>query len=234
MAAELRLERGQHGRHEIGGCLLEVVSLLLGRRIVRGGRVKPDWLWDGKTDQPGCISQTVAHAGRKVNDLIDDVERHRLAPLIPLVMRAHRVDPGSERRIALRVALWAARSADHLVDPGIHVRFEAALAASEARLWDSKAELDNCEWVFGAGAVFHAAARAGENPYAAISELLEAIALAGEDLVLFLEDLLAAWEKAMVEEGLALDDPTIDYPDDDDVNAVIEAILDSGRHYQQS
>jgi hypothetical protein len=224
----LKLAKGNH-RLKDGGCLVEIVSMLLGRQVIVDGVLKPNWLWPAKTDAPPCISPIISHACQKVNDALPVDERQRLALLIPRILRARSMDHDVERRIGIRLTLWAARSAEHLLEPEILDRFHRALELSEAALWSDDVEFDDNHWELGWLGACHAAAQAGRFPLSAISGAIGTLDCGRrDDLVMWLDSLLDAWAKAVVEEGLALYDPTIDYPPDDEVQAVIDAILSSG------
>ena len=126
-----------HGR--VGACVMEMVSLINGRKVVveADGTVDVDWLWDGKTDLPACTTKVVARAAQIVNDHLDDSQRQRLAVLIPRLLRARRcANPDVEHRVQVRVALWAARSVAHFVPDEQRGVCDAALAAVEAWLDD--------------------------------------------------------------------------------------------------
>lgn len=62
------LSRGRHRTPRRGACVMELTSLLAGER------------W---SDHPACTHPLLAELARLVNDHIGDVERQRLAPLIP-------------------------------------------------------------------------------------------------------------------------------------------------------
>lgn len=86
------LSKGRHRNPRRGGCFMEVASYLAGER------------W---SDHPQCTHPVLAAAARSVNDLTSNDERHRLAPLIPLVVGTNEPDP----RWATELGLVAAQLA---------------------------------------------------------------------------------------------------------------------------
>lgn len=86
------LSAGKHRSARRGGCFMEFASYLAGER------------W---SDHPKCTHPALASLARLVNDCTSDVERSRLAQLIPSVIGLNGDDP----RIGLAVALRAATAA---------------------------------------------------------------------------------------------------------------------------
>lgn len=207
-----------------GGCLMEIVSLLMGRRMVVTGAVDPDWMWANKTDYPSCTNICVTHAIHRINDALPQADRQRLAHFIPRIMRARQT--ASDDRIAIRLHVWIGRSVLHLVEPHLHERCAQAINQLERTLWEDDVELDDERWEFGMNGAAHAIVT--KHVHNAINAVTGTLAYDHPDeLIAWLDALLDAHAKAMVEEGEALWDPTIDYPDDDEVQAVVDAILAS-------
>src|SRR5262249_15173263 len=75
-----------------GACFMELVSFMAGE----------SW-----SDHPGCTHPLLASLARLVNDYTSDVGRHRLAPLIPSVIRLTSDDPYVDVVISLRSATTA-------------------------------------------------------------------------------------------------------------------------------
>lgn len=224
----MKLSRGNH-INEAGGCLVEVASLLLARKIVHNGEVQPDWFAVEKTDAPRCIARSVVLATRCVNDLTDEDELWRLAPLLPQLLRARRCrDAEVEKRVTARVVIWAARSVLHLVDPRLRERCEAAIERAEKDLWEPSNEpCDNRHWEAGWNKAAMAALWCGDDALVA-NCLWSAISVVDDDdRPLWLSDLLDVQQKALAEEGELAWDPDAEYPPDDEVNAVVDSILAS-------
>lgn len=223
--AIIRLSRGGHS-FEDGGCLVEVASLLLERKIVTNGQVTPEWKWPGKSDQPKCLSPSVTCAARRVNDALPDAELWRLAPLLPRLLRAKRCEDDIERRIRRRISIWAARSVLHHVDDRLREQCEQSLKAAEARLWNDGAAQNPLAWSPGWNTAALASSLA-EEPIFGYEVIASAVAALDEDeLVFWLSDLLDAHEKALVEEGVMFEWDEL-YPNDDEVEAVVDAIVAS-------
>lgn len=72
------LDRGRHFHPELGGCFMEIASVLAGER------------W---SDHPRCTHPLLAELARTVNDLVDDEARQRLVVRIPDVVGANRRHP---------------------------------------------------------------------------------------------------------------------------------------------
>lgn len=222
------LEKGPH-RGLPGGCLMEIVSLVDARRIVIDGTVHPDWLWRGKTDDPPTICRAVSLAGRRVNDAMNDDDRWVLGHLLPRLVRARRRDDDIERRITWRLAAWAARSvldrvADQLVD-----RAERNITLAESALWQTPSDhLERSLWAWepGAGQALWVSAWAVQDPLQAISA--SAAQQPDDALASWLSDLIDAHTKAVVEEGAYSWEPEMGCPPDDEIGAVVTAIV--GHH----
>jgi hypothetical protein len=86
------------------------------------------------SDLPGCTNTVIARAAQMVNDSASDQDRQRLNTFVPRLLRARRTE--SDRRIGVRLALWAARRVLHLVDEQDRPVCEQAIAAAEAWLAD--------------------------------------------------------------------------------------------------
>jgi hypothetical protein len=86
------LSRGKHRSPRKGACFMELASFLAGER------------W---SDHPGCTHPLLAALARHVNDCTSDVNRQRLAGLIPSVIGLTSDDPNLDALIALRCATTA-------------------------------------------------------------------------------------------------------------------------------
>ena len=86
------LSRGKHRSPRKGACFMELASFLAGE----------PW-----SDHPGCTHPLLAALARDVNDCTSDVNRQRLAGLIPLVIGVTGDDPHLDALIALRCATTA-------------------------------------------------------------------------------------------------------------------------------
>jgi hypothetical protein len=86
------LSRGKHRNPRKGACFMELASFLAGER------------W---SDHPGCTHPLLAALARHVNDYTSDVNRQRLAGLIPSVIGLTSDDPHLDALIALRCATTA-------------------------------------------------------------------------------------------------------------------------------
>lgn len=231
MSDTIRLRKGAHQGAD-GACLAEIVSLLQGGQMMNNGVVAPNWRWRDKTDRPTCMSSCVYIAVHNVNDRLDSDARQRLVLLVPRLLRAR---PGrtnaAEHRIRRRVAIWAARSVlDKIEDEGLRARCAKRLDAAEEALWDEPPTVLHVPKGIKLGknkatttVVAYATDPTGRNAHSAITMAVKC--LADDELALWLSDLLDAHDKARAEEGDLAWDPTIEYPSDDDVNAVIEAVL---------
>ncbi len=191
----IRLDAGSHNSPDQGGCVMEVVSML----------AKQPW-----TDSPTCTNEVITRAAQAVNDRLGDNERQRLVPLIPRILRARRTD--SDRRVNVRLALWAARSVLGFVRDKDRPECERALRSVE--LWlagdvtDEEMRADAYAYAYDAAA-YDAAAYAAAYAYAAAAYAAAAAAAAAAyDPVAWLDELLDVWEKAVNEEGEALWVPT--------------------------
>lgn len=216
-----------HDTHvgEDGGCLVEVASLLLARKIVKHGVVSPDWRSVNKTDSPPCLSACVVHATRCVNDQMPEDELWRLAPLLPRLIRAR--PTGVDARVLRRLALWAARSVLDKVDPRLHAKCVQALEAAEEALWADTVDPRGFDpWAPGWNQASQAALMQS-MPQGAIWAAVEATD--PDELPLWLSDFLDQFDKALAEEGQLAWDPDAEYPPDDEVEAVVQAILASRR-----
>jgi hypothetical protein len=136
----IRLSAGNHDSPEQGGCVMEWVSLL----------AKQPW-----TDNPTCTNEVITRAAQAVNDRLNDTERQRLVALIPRIMRARRTD--SDRRVNVRLALWAARSVLHLTREQDRVVCERAVVAVEMWL-AGEATAQECRAAYAAASAFSASA----------------------------------------------------------------------------
>lgn len=193
----IRLEAGNHDSPDQGGCVMEVVSML----------AKQPW-----TDSPTCTNEVITRAAQAVNDRLNDVERQRLVALIPRILRARRTD--SDRRVNVRLAVWAARSVLHLTPEQDRPACERAVEsvemwlAGEATMEEVRAAAADAAYAaYAAGAAARAADAAGAAAYAAYAAA-GAAADVGADPVGWLDQLLDVWEKAVNEEGEALWVPT--------------------------
>lgn len=216
-----------HGSHpgQRDGCLVEIVALLLAGKIMRNGAVEPDWLSPDKTDSPSCLSPCVVHTVRCVNDAMPERELWRLAPLLPRLLRAH--PSKADARVLRRLAIWAARHVLDHVDPELHERCEQAIAQAEEDLWSNavtpSGNID--QWAPGWNHASQAALTCGRMPQNAL--WAASMTVPNNELPLYLSDFLDHYEKAMVEEGQLAWDPDAEYPPDDEVDAVVQAILAS-------
>ena len=86
------LSRGKHRSPRRGACFMELASYLAGER------------W---SDKPACTHPLLAHLARLVNDLTDDVDRPRLATLIPAVIGLNSTDPHWDDELTLLAATRA-------------------------------------------------------------------------------------------------------------------------------
>src|SRR5436305_6059489 len=87
-----RLSSGHHSEPELGGCVMEVASML----------AKEMW-----SDTPTCTNAVVTSMAQVVNDRLNDEDRQRLWALLPRILRARRT--ASDQRINVRLAIWCAR-----------------------------------------------------------------------------------------------------------------------------
>ncbi|MEE6272922.1 hypothetical protein [Georgenia wangjunii] len=86
------LARGKHRNPRRGACFMELASFLAGER------------W---SDSPACTHPLLAHLARLVNDLSDDADRPRLAPLIPSVIGLRSTDPRWDHELTILAATAA-------------------------------------------------------------------------------------------------------------------------------
>lgn len=161
---------------------MEVVSML----------AKQSW-----TDAPTCTNEVITRAAQLVNDRLGDEARQRLVALIPRILRARRTD--SDRRVNVRLALWAARSVLDMVREKDRPECDRALRSVE--LWLAG---DVTDEEMSAAASAYAAYASAASAYAASASAYAA----SPDLVAWLDELLDVWEKAVNEEGEALWVPT--------------------------
>lgn len=220
----LALSHGSH-RGKKGGCLVEVASLLLGRKIVRDGEVQPDWEWQDKTDNPECINTVVCCAAQFVNDRTPEHELPKLAHLLPALLRARSFGSlidDREWRITKRLVVWAAHDMlGRITEAELRERLAHELDAFERATGERPNQ--PC-WVPGWNSAARAVANTvNGNPVVAINNAVRT--LGNDELGVWLADLLDMHEKILADEGLLGFDPDIEYPPDDEVNAVIAELL---------
>lgn len=109
------LSRGKHRNARRGACFMEYASYLAGER------------W---SDHPICTHPALASMARLVNDWTSDVERSRLAPMIPSVIGL----TGSDEPIELLVAVRAAASALPVANEGRQRALAVGLIQCEKRM----------------------------------------------------------------------------------------------------
>jgi hypothetical protein len=182
--------------------------------------------WAALTDEPLCTDPLVGHAAWHVNDELSHTERQRLVPIIPRLIRAHTPRKATVRqRVRVRVACWATRSVLDLIS-GAERRAVALRATETVEAWlGGEATQPDCArasrlastYTFYADGYTTELAHhvASATTYAAAYDTeavkstaagiaARAIARAGRDPVLWLDELLDQWEKACVEEGCVL------------------------------
>lgn len=86
------LSRGKHRNPRRGACFMEMASFLAGER------------W---SDHPACTHPLLADLARLVNDVLTDLSRPQLVPMIPSVIGLTSTDLHVDAAIALRSA-WVA------------------------------------------------------------------------------------------------------------------------------
>jgi hypothetical protein len=114
------------------------------------------------SDTPACTHTVLAKAAQIVNDRLSDADRHLLVPLIGrLFGTADTRDDAQARRIlSVRLAVWCARSVEHLIRPQDRDVCRRAVDAAEA--WADDPTEQNAT---AANAAY--AATAGNAAYAA-------------------------------------------------------------------
>ncbi len=157
---------GKHDKPTQGMCVMEMASLLAKEKF---------------SDHPTCVNEVITRSAQRVNDSVSEADRQRLKKLLPRIMRCRRT--GDDKRINVRLAIYCARSVEHLVHGRNKRKAREAIEAAE-------------KWLRG---------EATEQECA--SDASAAYASATHDRVLWLSDLIDAWEKAAVEEGEALWEP---------------------------
>ena len=217
---DIYIAGGQHSPNDKEGCVMEWVSV---KWLMTHRGLSLTEAWALLTDSPECTEPMIYRAAQRVNDLLPEVERQRLVPLIDRLMVAgHVADPVVAHRCRVRVACWAARSVlDQVRDEDREV-CETAILTAEAWL---RGEATEAECAIATYATSAAAAAASETAaYAAASATSAAAAAAAAaaysyaspaaayaasaaadaelDLVLWLDDLISQWEKARAEEGV--------------------------------
>jgi hypothetical protein len=108
------------------GCLMEWVALMSGLP---------------KTDRPRCINELVTSVAIHLNDTLDEVSRQRLKGFIPRILGARRGP--ADRRIGVRLAVWAAASIAGSTPERLCGLHDATLAAALAHL-DGSVDEDAC------------------------------------------------------------------------------------------
>jgi hypothetical protein len=180
---DFELTWGSGDEFDDGGCVMQWVGLVVGHND--GART-----W---TDEIPCTNTVIAHAAVRLNDeLLDDKERQRLWPLVSRLAGCRRTS--ADNAINLRLAVWAAARVHYLIDAedgqvctsAVEDAQRAVEAANRGRAWSTDS------------AGVHAAASW------AIEYAHFAVALAEKDFdrVDFFVELLDAWDKACVEEGV--------------------------------
>lgn len=219
--------RLRHGSHFLfpGACLMEITSLLLARKT----RPYIDWTSPEKTDLPRCLCKPISAAVQGVNDCMPEAELWRLAPLLPRLIRARHQGRELERIVQIRLAIWAARSVEDQVKPAGRERFEANLQRAEQQAWDEMLDysvgIDTGRWTNGWSAALGVAV-AAQDPLQRLTAVRDAARLVPpDDLPLWLSDLLDQHEKILADLGAW--DPDVEYPPDDEVQEVVDAILAS-------
>jgi hypothetical protein len=216
----MTIAHGSHRGSLTENCVMEHVAL---EYLRAQGILSTSALLAAKTDAPGCTARWITEAAQAVNDRLDDGERQRLAPLIPRLLHDARVpsDPEKCKRVAVRVACWAARSVLHLVSAEDHEVAVRAIVTAEAWLRGEATEQD-CSAAAAAAATTAAAAAAATSAATATATYAATTATAAAayataaaayaayayemDLVLWLDELLDAHVKALAEEGLLGDE----------------------------
>jgi hypothetical protein len=124
-----------YGGHKPGNqaCLMEKVAILWA--LHSNQDVTEVW-----SDLPECTNEIIARAAQRANDVLADTERQRLNTLIPRLLRARRTD--SDRRINVRLAVFAGRSVLHLVRDEDRAVALQAIEAAEAWLENPIAAAD--------------------------------------------------------------------------------------------
>lgn len=136
------------------------------------------------TGRPPCAPDTIAHAIPVVNDRLTQAGRDRLASRIPLIPSiAPDAEPAVVERVERLVALWCARSVEHLSDDP---RVKACNDTTERWL---AGEASDAERAGAAGAA--RAAWAAGAAWALDDALLD-----------WLDRLLEVWNKTAAAEGL--------------------------------
>jgi hypothetical protein len=191
-----------YGSHKPGNqaCLMEKVAILWA--LHSNQDVTEVW-----SALPECTNEIIARAAQRANDVLADTERQRLNILIPRLLRARRTD--SDRRINVRLAVFAGRSVLHLVrdeDRAVALRtIDAAYAAYAAADAANPAYYAYRANAYAAHAAAYAAADAAATTayaYNAVSaSQVTQAADANFDPVQWLDQLLDAWEEAITKEG---------------------------------
>ena len=120
------LSSGGHAPEDGEQCVMEKVSLLWA--LATGRDVSAAF-----SALPECTNRVIAQVAQIVNDCLDDRERQQLNAFLPRLLRARRTD--SDRRVNVRLTLWAARRVLHLIESDQdRAVAEQQLAAVEAWL----------------------------------------------------------------------------------------------------
>ncbi len=206
--ANVKLESGNHSKPTQGMCVMEMASLLAKEKF---------------SDHPTCVNEVITRAAQRVNDSVSEPDRQRLKKLLPRIMRCRRTE--DDKRINVRLAIYCAKSVEHLVHGRNKRRAREAIEAAEKWLRGELGEQDvaaaaayaasDAASAAAAAAAAYAASDAASAASASASDAASAAAYdyASHDRVLWLADLIDAWEKAAAEEGEALWEPK-DWEDD--------------------
>ncbi len=203
---------GKHDKPTQGMCVMEMASLLAKEKF---------------SDHPTCVNEVITRSAQRVNDSVSEADRQRLKKLLPRIMRCRRT--GDDKRINVRLAIYCARSVEHLVHGrnkrkareaieaaekwlrGEATEQECSAAAAAAYAADAAASAAAAYAAYAAdaaaAATAAAATAAAADAAAAAYAAAATAAYASHDRVLWLSDLIDAWEKAAVEEGEALWEP---------------------------
>ncbi len=198
--AKVQLDTGAHQKPTQGMCVMEMASLLAKEKF---------------SDNPTCVNEVITRSARGVNDSVSEPDRQRLKKMLPRIMRCRRT--ADDKRINVRLAIYCAKSVEHLVHGRDKRQAREAIEAAEKWL-RGEATGQECRTAAAAAAAYaayaaSAATAAASAAYAAATASAAAAYAAGHDRVLWLSDLIDAWEKAAVEEGEALWEPQ-DWEDD--------------------
>lgn len=111
------LASGSHRPGEGKACVMEYVALLAGEQ------------W---TDMPDCTHHVLAKSAQRVNDRMQDRNRHLLVPLIGRLFGTSAPEDQVEaKRLNVALAVYSAKSVLHLVNPKNLAKAQERIAVAE-------------------------------------------------------------------------------------------------------